>query len=272
MPIAKREETSVHFDWNDPYSCRMASRKQEYSGCTSGLAPDRVQGNLAILPEEYATSFLIFCQRNPQPCPLIYAGAPGQWLLDSLGRDLDIRSDLPSYRVFRDGEYIEDRPDIRDLWRDDLVAFVLGCSLSFEQALRTAGLPLAQPEKGSDRPCYNSAIETQASGPFRGGMVVSMRAFSPVNAIRAIQITTRFPRVHGAPVHLGSPEAIGIKDLGKPDYGDPVEVREDEIPLFWGCGITPQVAIRNAKIPFAITHTPGHMLITDRYNEALAVL
>jgi uncharacterized protein YcsI (UPF0317 family) len=179
---------------------------------------------------------------------------------------------VPSYRVFRDGEPVGDVTDIRDLWQDDFVAFVLGCSFSFEEALLEAGVPLRHIETGRSVPMYLTDVETAPAGPFRGPLVVSMRPFRPADAIRAIQVTSRFPRVHGAPVHIGKPELIGIEDIDSPWAGDATEVREDELPVFWACGVTPQSAVRQARPPICITHTPGHMVITDLRNAALAIL
>jgi uncharacterized protein YcsI (UPF0317 family) len=192
--------------------------------------------------------------------------------IPGLGIDLDIRSDLPRYRVWRDGGVVEEPTDITAHWRDDLVAFVLGCSFSFEEALMADGLPIRHIEHKVRVPMYRTNIQCEPAGPFAGPMVVSMRPFKPAQAIRAVQITSRFPSVHGAPMHLGLPHSIGIADLAKPDYGDPVPVEADEIPVFWACGVTPQSVIAAAKIPFAITHAPGLMLITDLQNRDLAVL
>jgi uncharacterized protein YcsI (UPF0317 family) len=192
--------------------------------------------------------------------------------LPALGADLDIRTDLPRYRVWQDGALIEEVPDIKAHWRDDLVAFVIGCSFSFEEALAADGLELRHIASRRNVPMYRTSVETAAAGPFRGPMVVSMRPFKPADAIRAIQITTRFPSVHGAPVHVGLPHLIGIKDLAKPDYGDPPDIRADELPLFWACGVTPQAVIAAMKPNFAITHAPGYMLVTDLKNSQLAIM
>src|SRR6266705_2046802 len=255
---------------NDPREVRRAVRHGEHSGHTAGLAPGYVQGNVCILPREYAEEFALFCERNPKPCPLLAASQPGEAQLPSLGKDLDIRTDVPRYRVFRNGERVEDVGDIRALWREDLVAFVLGCSFSFEQALLEAGLRLRYLEEGKNVPMYRTSIDTAPAGRFRGKLVVSMRPFKPADAIRAIEITSRYPRVHGAPVHLGRPDLIGIEDLARPWAGDPTEVREDELPLFWACGITPQSVLLDARPSLCITHAPGHMLVTDLTNASLA--
>ena len=255
-----------------PATLRQQVREGAHSGNTSGLAPGYVQCNIVILPAEWANDFLRFCQLNPKPCPLIAASnAPGDPALTLLG-DIDIRTDVPSYRVFRDGEQAEEVGDIRALWREDLVTFALGCSFSFEEALLADGLDVRNVSEGVNVPMYRTAIDCTPAGAFAGKMVVSMRPFSAADAIRAVQICTRFPSVHGAPIHLGDPSLIGIDDIDAPDYGDPVTMAEHELPLFWACGVTPQVALEAAKPPFAITHSPGCMLVTDLRNSQLAVL
>jgi uncharacterized protein YcsI (UPF0317 family) len=231
-----------------------------------------VQGNLAILPSDLAGDFLRFCQLNPKPCPVIGMSEIGDPRIPALGADLDIRTDLPGYRVWKNGELVEETGEISRWWRDDLVAFVIGCSFSFEEALVADGLPIRHIACGVRVPMYRTNIACMPAGPFAGPMVVSMRPLSPAQAIRAIQITSRFPSVHGAPVHIGLPALIGIRDLQKPDYGDAVPVEEDELPVFWACGVTPQAVIAAAKPAFAITHAPGAMLVTDLRNTQLAVL
>lgn len=251
---------------------RLAARAGRLTGHTSSLAPGFVQGNLAILPAALAGDFLRFCQRNPKPCPVLGIGEPGSPFVPELGAELDLRTDLPRYRVWRKGELVDEPTDLAAHWRDDLVAFVLGCSFTFEHALIEAGIPLRHVECGRNVAMWRTSIACAPAGPFAGPMVVSMRPFRAADAIRAIQITSRFPGVHGAPVHLGDPALIGIADLARPDYGDAVEIRPDEIPLFWACGVTPQAVIAAAKPDFAITHAPGCMLVTDLPNSALAVL
>lgn len=249
---------------------RKLIRQGAWHSHTSGLASDHVQGNVVILPEALASDFLRYCQRNPKPCPLLAVSEPGQAQLPSLGADIDICTDLPRYRVWRDGVVVDEPSDISTLWREDLVTFVLGCSFSFEQALLEAGLPLRHIAQGKNVAMYRTNIQTQAAGVFSGPMVVSMRPMKAAAAIRAVQVTSRFPNVHGAPVHLGDPSLIGINDLGAPDYGDAVEVMADEIPVFWACGVTPQAALVQARPAFCITHAPGAMLITDLLNQQLA--
>jgi uncharacterized protein YcsI (UPF0317 family) len=253
-------------------AARLAIRRNQHTGSTSGFAPGFVQANLAILPQALASDFLRFCQRNPKPCPMIGVSAPGDPAIPALGDDLDIRTDLPRYRVWRDGTVIDEPTDIRKWWRDDLVSFALGCSLSFEQALLDEGIELRHMTCDCTVPMYRTSVETNAAGPFHGPLVVSMRPMKPADAIRAIQITTRFPSVHGAPVHIGKPELIGIKDIGRPDWGDAVPVHEDEIPVFWACGVTPQSVIMAVRPDFCITHYPGAMLVTDRRNTEFAIM
>ena len=251
-------------------AARAPIRRGEWTGHTSGLADRHVQGNVVILPRALADDFLRFCQRNPKPCPLLAMSEPGDPTLPALGADIDIRTDVPRYRVWRHGELVDEPTDVRALWGDDLVTFVIGCSFSFEQALIEGGLPLRHVQQGRNVAMYRTSIPTHPAGPFHGPMVVSMRPMRAAAAIRAIQITSRFPNVHGAPVHLGDPSLIGIKNLHKPDYGDAVEVMPDELPVFWACGVTPQAAITEARPEFCITHAPGAMLITDLLNHQLA--
>jgi uncharacterized protein YcsI (UPF0317 family) len=242
-------------------------------GTTHGIAPGYVQGNLAILRKELAGDFLRFCQLNPKPCPLIgMSPRPGDPTIPELGADLDIRTDLPKYRIWRNGELTDEPADIRTVWRDDLVAFVLGCSFSFEEALVEQGIELRHMTCGCNVPMWRTNIACRPAGPFHGPTVVSMRPLKPADAIRAVQVTSRFPSVHGAPLHIGKPEMIGIRDITRPDYGDAVEVKDDELPVFWACGVTPQAVIAAMKPDFSITHAPGSMLISDLLNSRLSVI
>lgn len=242
---------------------RAACRSGAWDRPTSGLAPGYQQGNLVILPSALADHFLRFCVRNPKPAPILGVSEPGDPALPALGADLDIRTDAPRYRVFRNGEPAELVTDLTALWRDDFVSFVLGCSFSFETALLSAGIPVRHIAAGRNVPMYVTGIETRHAGPFGGPMVVSMRSFSPADAIRAIVLSSYLPQAHGAPVHLGDPATIGIANLDKPDFGDAPDMRQGDVPVFWACGVTPQSAIRRARPEIAITHEPGHMLITD---------
>ena len=256
-----------------PYQLRLQCRSGAFSGNTSGLAPGFVQANMAILPKQYAADFLQFCHFNPKPCPLLgMAARPGAVDLPQLAQDLDIRTDLPRYRIFRHGELVDEVTDLSAVWRDDLVTFLIGCSFSFEEALLADGLEIRNITEQVNVPMYRTNLACQSAGVFSGNMVVSMRPMKPADAIRAIQICSRFPQVHGAPVHFGDPAAIGIQDVNEPDYGDAVSIKPGEVPVFWACGVTPQVAIANAKLDFCISHAPGHMLVTDLTNSKLAVL
>ncbi|MDR3221722.1 MAG: putative hydro-lyase [Candidatus Accumulibacter sp.] len=250
---------------------RLAIRRGDWVRHTSGLAPKVAQCNLAILPEKLAADFLRFCQRNPKPCPLLAVSETGDPYLPTLGDDIDIRSDVPLYRIWRNGQMVEEVSDIGKFWRDDLVSFLLGCSFSFEHALIDAGIELRHVTQGKNVAMYRTSIATVPAGPFHGPMVVSMRPMTPANAIRAVQITSRVPRVHGAPVHLGDPSLIGIADIMKPDFGEAVDILPGEIPVFWACGVTPQSVVMSVSPEFCITHAPGYMLITDILNSDLSL-
>lgn len=248
---------------------RRRIRRGEIAGQTSGLAPGCVQGNVAILPADWADEFLRFCLQNPKPCPVLAVGRRGRPELPTLGEDIDIRRDVPRYRVFEHGREVASPTDIAEYWRDDLVAFVLGCSFSFEWPLLDAGLSLKHMAAGTVVPMYRTNLPTTPTERLSGPLVVSMRPFRPADAIRAVQISGRYPSVHGAPVHIGLPQMIGIADIGRPDFGDPTPIEADELPVFWACGVTPQAVIEQAKPPFFISHFPGSMLITDLANAAL---
>jgi uncharacterized protein YcsI (UPF0317 family) len=255
-----------------PDAFRRLVRSGEFRGPTAGYGGNHAQVNLAILPQDKAADFLRFCHLNPKACPLLGVSEPGQWNIPRLGADLDIRNDVPAYYVYRNGRLAEEVESLEALWRDDLVTFAIGCSFSFEHVLLESDIPVRHIQQGCNVPMYRTNIANGVAGPFGGRMVVSMRPLRAADAIRAIQITSRFPGVHGAPVHLGDPQLIGIEDLQLPDYGDPVEVEPDEIPVFWACGVTPQEAILSARLPFAIAHKPGYMLVTDIPNHRLAVI
>jgi uncharacterized protein YcsI (UPF0317 family) len=246
-----------------PGAVREAIRAGSYSGQTAGLGMGHLQGNLVILAREFAYDFLRYCQRNPKPCPLVGVSDTGEPGMPALGTDIDIRTDLPLYNIYRDGELETQVTDISDLWNGDSVAFVLGCSFSFEEALLAEGIALRHVESGATVAMYRTAIETAPAGPFAGPMVVSMRPMTGADAVRASVITERYPQAHGSPIHIGDPGAIGIADLGRPDWGDAPVIEPDEMPVFWACGVTPQAAIRSAGVPLCITHAPGRMLITD---------
>lgn len=258
---------------SSPQAVRTAARQGLWQGPTAGLANGYVQANLAILPKALADDFLKFCLANPKPCPLLaFATLPGQTDFELGGKKLDIRSDAPRYNVFRAGVFTESVADLTPFWRDDMVSFLIGCSFSFEEALQQGGIELRHQTEQKNVPMYNTNLKLNAVGAFAGNMVVSMRPMRAADAIRAIQICSRFPTVHGAPVHLGDPKLIGISDLQTPDYGDAVSIHADEVPVFWACGVTPQVAIKHAGADLAFSHSPGCMLVTDLTNASLAVL
>lgn len=255
------------------FQLRQQIRRNEFTSNTSGFAQGCVQGNIVILPKDWASDFLQFCQFNPKPCPLIGMSAKaGDFLLPELGENIDIRTDVPGYRLFKNGKLDQELTDIKSLWRDDLVTFVLGCSFSFEEALIADGLEIRNISENKNVPMYRTNIRCKTAGRFSGDTVVSMRPMLPKDAIRAIQICSRFPAVHGAPIHFGQPELIGINDINNPDYGDAVTIKDNEVPVFWACGVTPQLVLEQTKPPFCITHSPGKMLITDIANSTLAVL
>ncbi|TDL79647.1 putative hydro-lyase [Palleronia sediminis] len=251
-----------------PAELRAVIRQGGYGGHTAGLAAGALQANIAILPEAAALDFMRFCQRNPKPCPLVGVTDTGDPMLRTLGRDIDIRRDLPAYNVYRDGKLVESRADIVDLWRDDSVGFALGCSFTFEHALQEAGIEMWHIENDTTVPMFRSGLQTVPAGPFGGAMVVSMRAIPEDRVDEVATICARFPQAHGAPVHAGDPAAIGIADTGAPDWGDPAPLPPGHVPVFWACGVTPQVALERAGLALCITHKPGHMLIADVAEDA----
>jgi uncharacterized protein YcsI (UPF0317 family) len=242
---------------------RRRARSGELKEPTAGMALGYVQANLAIVPSNLAFDFLLFCQRNPKPCPLLDVTDPGDPEPKLVARSADLRTDVPRYCVYENGQLVAEPTDIKQWWRDDLVAFLLGCSFTFENALLQAGLPLRHIEKCCNVPMYRTNIACRPAGVFRGPMVVSMRPFLPPQTVTAMRICGRFPRAHGTPIHFGDPAAIGIHDISKPDFGDPVEIRPGEVPVFWACGVTPQAVAMEVRTPLLITHKPGHMFLTD---------
>lgn len=248
---------------------RSRARSGSLTEPTPGLALGFVQANLVIVPRDLAFDFLLFCQRNPKPCPLLDVTEPGSPEPRLVAPGADLRTDLPRYRVYRNGELVDEPTDLQRWWRDDLVSFVIGCSFTFENALLQAGLPLRHIEAGCNVPMYRTNRACTPAGIFRGPMVVSMRPMTPEQAITATLICGRFPRAHGAPIHFGDPLAIGIRDLACPDFGDPVEIRPGEVPVFWACGVTPQAVAMEARPPFLITHKPGCMFLTDLRDTEL---
>lgn len=242
---------------------RAACRARELAGPTPGLAPGFVQANLVAVPSDWAFDFLLFCQRNPKPCPLLDVTEPGDPEPKFAAAGADLRTDLPAYRIWEHGRLVAEPTDVREHWRADLVAFLIGCSFTFEGALEEAGIPVRHIEQNRNVPMYATNVPCRSAGRFSGPLVVSMRPMTPADAVRATAICSRFPLAHGTPVHFGDPAAIGISELSRPDFGESVTVKTDEIPVFWACGVTPQAALMQAKPPFAITHKPGHMFLTD---------
>lgn len=242
---------------------RAACRSGSLAGPTPGLAMGYVQANLVILPRDWAWDFLLFCQRNPKPCPLLDVTEPGDPEPRFIAPGADLRTDLPAYRVWENGTLVEEPTDVSRFWRSDLVSFLVGCSFTFENALLASGVPVRHIEEGRNVPMYRTNVACREAGRFRGPMVVSMRPLTPSQAVTATRICSRFPRAHGAPIHIGDPAAIGIRDVNRPDFGESVSIRSGETPVFWACGVTPQAAVMEAKPPFAITHKPGHMFVSD---------
>lgn len=245
-----------------PAAVRQAIRDGSYQGHTAGLCPGRLQANLVILPEIRALDFMRFCQRNPRACPLVGVSDTGGNQIATLG-EFDLRTDLPAYNIYRDGVLVDSVPDITALWRDDLVAFALGCSFTFESALQENGIILWHVDHDTTVPMFRTTFRARPAGPFEGPVVVSMRAIPADRVADVYAISSRFPHAHGTPVHSGDPERIGISDLSRPDWGDPAPVPNGHVPVFWACGVTPQAAIAAARPDLCITHKPGHMLITD---------
>jgi uncharacterized protein YcsI (UPF0317 family) len=254
----------------NPAELRARIRRGEWRQPTAGLAPGCAQANLVVLPRSAAYDFLVFCQRNPKPCPLLEVTDPGNPEPSITAPGADLRTDLPRYRVHRRGHPVIEETDIRPYWRDDLVAFLLGCSFTFEGALQRAGIPVRHIDCGRNVPMYVTSIACRPAGALHGPMVVSMRPLLAAHVPQSVLITGRFPRAHGAPVHIGDPAAIGIPDLGRPDYGEPPVIEPGEETVFWACGVTPQAVAMAAGVEFMITHAPGHMFITDLRDEDLA--
>jgi uncharacterized protein YcsI (UPF0317 family) len=244
---------------------RMAIRAGDWQGPTAGLAPGFEQANLVVIPQEYAFDFARFCIRNPKPCPLLDVTAPGSSFPSyHLAQNADLRTDLPLYRVHERGEIVAEVPEITSLWDDSMVAFLLGCSFSFENALLSVGIPVRHIERNCNVPMYRTSWQCRPAGIFQGPLVVTMRPLPRHQIAQAVEITSRFPAAHGAPVNIGDADGLGIADLNRPDYGDPVPVYPGEIPVFWACGVTAQAVAKAIQLPLMITHAPGHMLILDR--------
>jgi uncharacterized protein YcsI (UPF0317 family) len=252
-----------------PKQARGIIREGGYTKQTSGMCAGYAQANLAVLPAEYAYDFLLFTQRNPKSCPVLEVSDKGSRLLKFIAPEADIAKDIPKYRIYKNGVLDGEYTDVAQYWRDDFVSFLIGCSFSFESELLASDVPVRHIEEDRNVPMYITSIECVPAGIFHGKMVVSMRPMPHDQVIRAVNVTASMPRVHGCPVHIGDPEVIGIKDINKPDFGDSVTIRPGEVPVFWACGVTPQSVVMSAKPSIAITHSPGHMRITDVKNTLL---
>jgi uncharacterized protein YcsI (UPF0317 family) len=252
-----------------PREVRGLIREGKIDWNTSGMCAGYAQANLVILPKALAYDFLLFAQRNPKSCPILEVGDAGERGLSFIGRGADIARDLPKYRIYERGVLKGEYTDVEKFWRNDLVSFLIGCSFSFEAALLESDVPVRHIEEGKNVPMYTTDIDCVPAGIFKGKMVVSMRPMPPEAVVKAVTVTASMPRVHGAPIHIGGPSVIGIKDINKPEFGDAVTIKAGETPVFWCCGVTPQSVLMSTKPDFAITHSPGHMFITDIKNTSL---
>ncbi|MFZ5587930.1 MAG: putative hydro-lyase [Thermodesulfobacteriota bacterium] len=255
-----------------PEAARVRIAKGDITGPTAALCPGYVQANLVILPKDWAFDFLLFCLRNPKPCPLLEVLDPGDPLTRVIAQQADVRSTIPRYRVWRDGVLAGEPTDITGLWRDDLVSFFLGCSFSFDFALQSAGVPVRHLDQKRNVPMYRTTRPNARAARLGGPLVVSMRPMPPELVAKAVAVSGEFEGAHGAPVHWGDPAALGIADISRPEFGDAVDMKPGEVPVFWACGVTPQAALMDARPPFAITHAPGHMFITDLKADELGGL
>ncbi|QZY54191.1 putative hydro-lyase [Crassaminicella profunda] len=253
-----------------PFEVRQMIRENKIQTHTSGMCHGYTQGNLVILPKNLAYDFLLFAQRNPKPCPILEVTDIGSTEFKTIAPGSNITTDIPKYRIYKKGELQGEYTHIKDFWRNDFVSFMLGCSFTFESALTEEGIEIRHITNGKNVPMYITNIQCKKSGVFSGPTVVSMRPIPYEKIVKTIQITSRYPSVHGAPIHIGDPEIIGIKDINKPDFGDPVAINPGEVPIFWACGVTPQAVAMNVKPEIMITHAPGHMFITDIKNHELA--
>lgn len=251
---------------------RKEIRNGRWTHPTSGVSTGYTQANLVVLPESLAFDFLLFCLRNPKSCPVLDVTEAGSPRPPYIAPEADLRTDVPKYRIYRYGKLEEERQDIRDLWTEDSVGFLIGCSFTFENALLDNDIPIRHIEEKRNVPMFATNIPCNDAGMFEGPLVVSMRPVPEKDVVRAVQVTSRFPSVHGAPIHLGDPNSIGIKNIQEPDFGDPVTVHEGEVPVFWACGVTPQAAAMHTRPEWMITHAPGHMLITDKQDIEYSVL
>ena len=274
MPVPAKPEGVDAEVWEQmlhatPAEARHLIREGKFAAPTSGLCPGYAQANLIILPREQAYDFLLFAQRNPKPCPILEVTEVGERMTHICAKDCDVATDFPGYRIYKDGVMVDEVDDVVDYWRDDLVAFIIGCSFSFESELIEAGIEMRHNTQGRNVSMYLTNLACEPAGSMSGNTVVSMLPIPYDQVVKAVQISGAIPKVHGAPVHIGDPSAIGIKDIAQPDFGDPVDINPGEVPVFWACGVTPQSIVMNSKPPFAITHAPGYMLITDTKNVDL---
>ena len=274
MPVPAKPEGVDAEVWEQmlhatPAEARHLIREGKFAAPTSGLCPGYAQANLIILPREQAYDFLLFAQRNPKPCPILEVTEVGERMTHICAKDCDVATDFPGYRIYKDGVMVDEVDNVVDYWRDDLVAFIIGCSFSFESELIEAGIEMRHNTQGRNVSMYLTNLACEQAGSMSGNTVVSMRPIPYDQVVKAVQISGAIPKVHGAPVHIGDPSVIGIKDIAKPDFGDPVDTNPGEVPVFWACGVTPQSIVMNSKPPFAITHAPGYMLITDTKNVDL---
>ena len=250
---------------------RSLIRENKLVRPTSGMALGHAQANMAVLPRELAYDFLLFAQRNPKPCPILDVTEVGSPEPRLVAPGADLRYDIGKYRIYKHGQLVEEVLDIEKYWTKDMVAFLLGCSFTFETPMLRNGIPIRHIEENCNVPMYITNMECNPAGVFHGPTVVSMRPIPEAMVVRAVQVTSRLPAVHGAPVHIGSPASIGIKDINKPDFGDAVTIKPGEVPVFWACGVTPQAVAMTVKPEIMITHAPGYMFICDTKDETLSV-
>ncbi|AQS10863.1 hypothetical protein CLOBY_30120 [Clostridium saccharobutylicum] len=259
----------MNYSQMDPAEVRRLIREGEITGPTSGMCAGYAQANLVILPKDLAYDFLLFTQRNQKSCPILEVSDMGSRSLKYIANNVDIAKDIPKYRVYEDGILTGEYTSVEHLWRDDFVSFLIGCSFSFESELLEAGISIRHIEENCNVPMFKTNIECEPAGIFNGKMVVSMRPIPYDQIVKSVMVTGTMPKVHGAPIHIGDPSVIGISDVTKPDFGDSVQIKEGEVPVFWPCGVTPQSVVMNVKPKIVITHSPGHMLITDVKNVDL---
>lgn len=252
---------------DSPAYWRHEIRAGRWRRPTAGLAAGYAQANLVVVPRDHAQDFQLFCHLNPKPCPLLDVTRPGDPIPRTAAPEADLRTDLPGYRVYIDGEMVAEQTNLMEVWQPDFIGFLLGCSFTFEAALLQAGIPVRHIECDRNVPMFVTTQMCQPAGVFVGPLVVSMRPIPEALVPRAAQICARYPLAHGGPVHIGDPGALGIHDLNRPDFGNAVPIEPGEVPVFWACGVTPQAVAQRARLPLVITHAPGHMFLTDLRDE-----